>query len=452
MKKLFILILMLFSIVLTSCFKKNNEHEDIIAPEITYKKEYQETTETFQNPDKGFYDALPYTILPEGIENINKYNYRFKYNSLIHLRMNISAFSKKNNNQKDLELTDKALSDLKTLLSIIDSKSSTVIIRFAYDNFDGKKDLEPEVSMILKHIESLCPIFNQFEKTITAVECGLIGPWGEMHSSAIATQETYNKLIKCYLDNTNNTIILCRRPKFVYEYYGYTLFNLDSFNVENNRLGVYNDGYLGSSSDLGTYTDRQKETDWLSKINNNIYYGGEVTMPNSEYNQLNNAQSEMFKLGLSYLNSSWNDTVINRWKNTLYTGNDDLYHNLTEYDYINNHMGYRLVMRNIEYSLENKLYFKLKLENVGFGNLIRKKKLYIIIKNDNYFYKEEIKEYDIYNLEYKLDISTLDKGEYSIYLSLCDEYDTDIVRAIRFANNDTWLDSIKSNKILDITI
>ena len=110
---------------------------------------------------------------------------------------------------------------------------------------------------------------------ITAVEFGLIGPWGEMHSSTVANQTTYNTLIPEYLSATPESMkILLRRPKFVYSYYGYSLATLKDFSVSFNRLGVYNDGYLGSETDLGTYDDRASEVDWLSKLNEDLPYGG----------------------------------------------------------------------------------------------------------------------------------------------------------------------------------
>ena len=37
---------------------------------------------------------------------------------------------------------------------------------------------------------------------ISALECGLIGPWGEMHSSEMANQSVYNIIFKKYLSNS----------------------------------------------------------------------------------------------------------------------------------------------------------------------------------------------------------------------------------------------------------
>lgn len=448
MRKILSFIIIIFiSILASSCDEASTTYD-------VKTIKYEESTVSFENPDIGFYNPLYYSLTQYGITNINKYDYCFNYNSLLHLRVDLSAFSFSSNKSKDLELTNKALSDLDTLFNNINNASSTVILRFAYDKFEGVSNLEPKIEIIEKHIKSLCPLFDKYTSCITAIECGLIGPWGEMHTSTLANQDTYNRLIDTYLNNTNDILILLRRPKFVYQYYGYSLDNLDTFNVSNNRLGVYNDGYLGSSTDLGTYDDREKETNWLNKINKTLnlnYYGGEVTIPTSEYNILNNAQDEMFKLGLSYLNSSWNDEVIKRWKNTKYTGDNKLYKKLSEYDYINNHLGYRLVCNELKYSISNNyLSLDLFITNVGFGNLIRNKKLFILITNEdnNIIMKEEVSNYDLYNLNYNLNIESLESNtDYNLYLSLCDDFINKPVRSIRFAN-DIWDNDLKANLLL----
>ncbi|UKI50126.1 MAG: DUF4874 domain-containing protein [Clostridium sp.] len=60
-----------------------------------------------------------------------------------------------------------------------------------------KKDQEPSISMMEAHIKQLAPILNKYENCITAIEAGMIGPWGEMHSSACANKETINKNYRC---------------------------------------------------------------------------------------------------------------------------------------------------------------------------------------------------------------------------------------------------------------
>lgn len=41
------------------------------------------------------------------------------------------------------------------------------------------------------------------------------------------------------------------------------------------RVGLYNDGYMGSDSDLGTFHDRKRDLKWLRQQTLTSYYGGE---------------------------------------------------------------------------------------------------------------------------------------------------------------------------------
>ena len=414
-----------------------------------YRK-FNETTESFNNPDNGFYEPMGIRCEPDKVQAISA-NY-LKYNALLHLRIDISAFSGKVNNVGDKELTQTMLDGLANEFQRMEDAGTLAIIRFAYDpHFGGSKDMEPSLDMIVKHIKALEPLFKKYESTISAIECGLIGPWGEMHSSAIAKQETYNVLIDTYLACTSpKTKILLRRPAFIYNYYGYTLQTLNSFNVTDNRLGCYNDGYLGSGNDLGTYVNREIETAWLGKLNENLPYGGEVTIPGSEYNRLNNACAEMFLLHLSYLNERWNNEVVARWKNTIYTGEDPLYHNLSEYQYIKNHLGYRFVLNTLRYSLTSKLDFTLDIKNVGFGNLYRSKNVYIIIKNEVNEYLFELGEFSLLNLNYQIDLSNVALGEYQVYYVIADDIKDGMpFHSIRLASDGIWSNEAKANLIIN---
>ncbi len=410
---------------------------------------YKESIDEFSNPDCGFYEPIYICCKTDGVSDIS--NTYLKYNALLHLRIDISAFSGKVNGKEDISFTQTMLKGLDALFAKIDKASCCVIVRFAYDpGFNGTKDAEPKIPMMVNHIESLESLFTKYEKMITAVECGLVGPWGEMHSSQIANQDTYNTLIQAYLNVLPESLkLLVRRPKFLYSYYGYTLATLDSFNVSDCRLGVYNDGYLGSETDLGTYDNREVEVAWLSKINETSSYGGEVTIPDSKYNKLNNAQAEMFQLHLSYLNLRWNDQVVKRWKDTKYTGTDPLYKNSSEFSYIQNHLGYRFVLNHLIYKDDgNKVRLKLNISNVGFGNLLKNKNAYIVFKNEEHTYSFEFQNVDINHLSFEINKTNLASGKYTIYFVLADDFKESGIRSIRFGNQEIWNEEVKGNKLL----
>lgn len=425
-----------------------------VLPPITAVKHeftYTESNETISNPDQGFY--TPYFVATSTnyvAEIPQQMLYR---NALIHLRIDLSAFSYKTNRKKDIELSKEMLAGLERLFKQVDDAEACAIVRFAYDKFEGNSDLEPNISMIETHISQFSTVINKYKNCITALECGLIGPWGEMHSSNLAEQTAFNKVFKKYLSCLDKDVkLLVRRPEMIYKYYGFDIDELNKFDYENNRIGVYNDGYLGSKSDLGTFEDRTVEVAFLEKINQNFPYGGEVTTPTSKYNQLSWACEEMFRTNLTYLNIQWNDEVVARWQNTNYTLTDPLYKGKTEFDYINNHMGYRFVCESAEISIADYFYFQLNMKNVGFGECFKTKNAYLILKNND---TQIVKQFVYKNsliINYHFDISTLSPGSYDVYFVLAEKFTDHAIRGIRFANTNMYNEELNANKIGTITI
>lgn len=414
---------------------------------------YQEITDTINNPDQGFYRPIYVSVKEDGV-SYNK-NIVTDTTQLYHLRIDISAFSQANNETEDKVLTETALSGIDELLSYLQEKNKSAIARFVYDpGLNGASNKEPALDIILQHISQLSPILDQYHDTLTAIEVGLIGPWGEMHTSTMANKDVINALIDAYLNSTTEIPILVRTPKMIYDYLGITMDDISTYRIESTakayRLGLFNDGYLGSSTDLGTYSNREKEVPWLALQNGHLPYGGEVVIPDSTLHNIENCLDEMFQLHLSYLNIEWNYNVIDKWKNSTYTeaaGVDSLYYGETAFQYIENHMGYRFVLENsiLEYDTAiSQLGIDLSLKNVGFGNLNRKMNMTLLLESET----GEITSMDAGQFygEEKITFQTnpnLAEGNYNVYLKLDkgnDKY------ALQFANN-LWNEELQANQI-----
>lgn len=427
----------------------------------TQNLDYSEITDKINNPDQGFYRPIFVSVNEEGV-SYNE-NIITEETQLYHLRTDISAFSAANNGTTDLELTEAALTGIDELLSTLYNKNKSAIIRFVYDpGLNGSSNKEPAVDMIVTHITQLAPILNKHTDTLTAIEVGLIGPWGEMHTSTIANAETINTLIEAFLTTTVDIPILVRTPKMIYNYLGITIDDLSSYTIATTskayRLGLFNDGYLGSSSDLGTYTSRETEVNWLSKQTSHLPYGGEVVVPDSTFHNIENCLPEMYLLNLSYLNIEWNYEVIDKWEASTYTeaaGTDSIYYGNTAFEYIQNHMGYRFVLKDSVFTYPedcSSLNIALSIENVGFGNLNRSKQTTLLLVDEN----EEITSIhgDAYSggtdISIEVPKATLEQlasGTYTLYLKLDNGNDK---YAIQFANN-LWNETLQANCIGTIT-
>ncbi len=433
----------------------------------TQDLDYRESTETLKNPERGFYEPLG-LMLKESNNHPNNYS-----SNLVHLRVGLKAFSGKFNGKGDIPLTQDALNSLDKTIKNVRAGGGSVIIRFAYDNFDGVANPEPSLDMVLKHLDQLKVIFDNNKDTIIYVELGLFGKWGEMHSSSLINTNNVNLILNKMLSIVPEDITVgVRQPGYFANFVGVNRASLASYISKKGdlsyRVGLYNDGYLGSESDLGTFANRSIETSWLKRQATHTFYGGEVVANFASGTPLNTVsyiEREGFITHTTYLNLRWNYTVIDSWKKSTYNGSDEVYKGLSGFTYINNHLGYRLVLRKSDiktntYQLDN-IEGKILVENVGFANLINKKITTIVITNGTNTYEYKI-NFDARTIlsksakEIPFNIKLNNKipsGKYKLYLRISEYGNIDNnYKSIRFANNNIYNETLSGNYIGEINV
>lgn len=295
---------------------------------------YKETTDSFENPERGFYYPLYVELHKSG----NKVSQDMNHN-LFHLRVDISEF-------KDSKLTEDALQALNDLFVNIKAHGGTAVVRFAYDKgFNGKAD-EPDIKLIKTHIRQLSKVINKNEEVVALVEGGMLGQYGEVHSTKACTKENRNAVISTWLNYLNKKItISVRTPMHYTNWLGIDLKQINTSKqkkAEMNRIGIYNDGYLGSKRDLGTYSDRDEEIKWVEKQTRKTFFGGEMVLYYDNDTRRNTASymsKEGFKTHTTYLNILWNNNAIADLKKEVYNGTDKLYNGLSGFTYVDNNLG-----------------------------------------------------------------------------------------------------------------
>ena len=420
---------------------------------------YEESIEEISNPDQGFYRPV-YVKINENGAMYNK-DVINSQTQLYHLRCDISAFSEAVNKAADKPVTDEALKGLDALLFCLKENDKNAIVRFAYDpGYSGSADKEPALDVMLGHVESVCSVLNRYVNTVTAIETGLIGPWGEMHTSAAANPAHITPIINAFLTAASEIPVLVRTPEMIYNYINVSEDKVEEISISPDekayRLGLYNDGYLGSESDLGTYSNRERDINFLSVQNAHLPFGGEVTVPDSPLHNIEACLPEMNKIHLSYLNTEWDNRVIEKWKKTFYTeacGLEKQYYNKTAFTYIQNRLGYRFVLKNSVFTYSatsEKLNVRLKLQNLGFGNLNRNKRAKLIF-TDSTGAVAFIADYGEITVKDELEFNVehgLDSGKYDVYLRIYgEELQSAPLYCVKFANDGLWNDELKANKI-----
>ena len=265
-----------------------------------------------------------------------------------------------------------------------------------------------------------------------------------------------------------------------------------------NDNGSLSEGYpfigTGSQDDF----DRNAALTWMRNQNN--FYGGESVGPGSDdniYPRFPNAVYEAAYAQTTHLNTSWNRRTYKLWGDFVYNEEnvtvpftpphdgvtrtaifDPVYNGRNGMEYIRDRLGYRLVLREANVSEWVKhngtLRFEGKIQNVGFGNVVNKKNVSIILKAKNGF-----KTYTVLtnldardwhpdldsratnsaawrDLNFSIKMGAfgeVPRGDYDIYLKINDPKETSAnKRCIQFANYNIWNTSLAANLIGSTTV
>ena len=366
---------------------------------------------TLENFDRGFYTPQVLHLKPSGGKAIEK-----PYGKLLHLRAEISEFSSNawlsidtTGGKRDTvrgvsqDLTEDALNVLQQTFDNIRDFGGRVIVRICYDPwYNGRSNVTPDHEWVLKHVKQLAPVLSKNTDVIVALEMGMHGAYGEMHSDTSITYDRVAEAVNLMLRNTPPELkILTRTGNYSAKVLGFDNWGVD-FHIDGEkfaeiakakgdtmyRVGMFNDGYLGTQYDYGTWGAdcktsicREEGVAWLEKYSINTPYGGEALTTASGYQVINTPEFlayEGFRTHTSYLNIQWNNNLIDSWKKTPFKQKDFDYDparvdSLSGFKYVNDHLGYRFVLRESWLSdtvgADGILRAKLRIQNVGFGNL-----------------------------------------------------------------------------------
>lgn len=373
------------------------------------------------------------------------------------------------------------------------------------------------------HLWQLGSVYSEFEDCIMAVKGGIFGPWGEMHSSTYArTKEGYHWLLEALLEYVPSSrsilvhaggVMAWHNVEYGTNYSFTNLMPAPERGTTAQRFGMFNDSYSAGGSD-GLYNDngslsegspligtgdindfdRNAALTWMRNQNN--FYGGETVGPGSEdniYPRFPNVLYEAAYAQTTHLNTSYSSRTYELWGNFIYNeGNvtapftsphdgvtrtaifDPVYEGRNGMEYIRDRLGYRLVLREAKVSewvkQNGTLKFEGKIQNVGFGNIVNKKNVSVILQSkeseNKYMTLTSLDARDWHpdldsrasntaawrELNFTINMSdfgTVPSGDYDIYIKINDpkEQSTN-KRSIRFANNgDIWNSDLGANLI-----
>ncbi len=451
---------------------------------------YEESVSTINNPGAGYTKTLWYRCTPgeTAVQNPS--------GNLVLMFVDIGAFSSGVNGTsitdndgnviytegKDYDLDEQFFQAMRGTLENCRKNGSTVALRFRYDA-NGKTNPEPaSFDQVLHHIDQIKEngFLEDYKDILMFVESGFVGAWGEQHSGKYTSLEDKAKLLDAVLDLVPEEVpVTVRTPNIFAKWAGIDMKNIADWVSESGsdaeRIGLYNDGYMGSDSDLGTFSNRENETTWLGKQTLHTYYGGEFS-GNLDWAKKyttylpENAIPEMYKTHLSYINSNvyklYQDYTFGK-EYDVSGADNSAYYGQNVYQFIRDHIGYRFVIRNceLEPSAEQGESFKLnfQVENTGFANPIRPQKAEILLEKDGNYTVQEIdldsrEWYSCTTSEENVEISVpgnLEAGEWNVYLRLSvgnQSISEGNLRTVQFANPDIWNASLGANRLATVEI
>lgn len=433
----------------------------------TTTKTYTASTESFSNPERGFYKYSDTQSSSTGYNLLNQTtltNYRLNQNiTLVFRYFYLNDFV-------NSSIPQSYLNNMQTDFNRIRNAGLKCVIRFAYsDDYGDDVVLDATKTRMLEHINQIKPVLEANVDVIAVMQAGFIGAWGEWYytdqaefggwgynqTNLTSSNYTHRKNITDAILNAlpNTRAVQVRYPKMKQQMYNSTAglpTNQAYTSSSLARIGHHNDCFLSSNSDVGTYSNVATEYPYLEQETKFLPMGGETCAVFDSRTNCTTALLEMSKFHWSYLNLDYHPNVINGWQtNDCFTE-------------IQNRLGYRFELSSAtmptQITLNSQLQVTLNLSNKGFSAPFNERNAYIVLKNTvtNETYPILMDADPRYWLGTKTITENLTlpadivPGSYKMYLHLPDIESSIASRpeyAIRFANTNMWEASTGYNNL-----
>ena len=388
------------------------------------------------------------------------------------------------------------------------------LLRFAYEK-NMNRTGGPTVQQILEHLDQLTPLFRKNADVIYVLEATFIGAWGEWHASTHYIEEDHKALAAIIAKELEvlpvGRMIQVRIPKYKRWVLsqpilgGFQMVNAQNAfsGIPASRIGFENDGFFAGISDGGTWPEPpfyrnpgNPEFDYMTResayvpVDGELYWSDQGIKGECGIDDGLKAAIRMrlhhystFSLEHSYSGSEGKLLTIDRWMQTSIMLNqvqhaklpisDGYFQNAfgdtvarTQFEYITDHLGYRIELQKAVFpkivKLDNILSIEVNLINRGFATFINPRPVYfvlintsgdIVLKQKTDANPQTWQPYKPCDTDYKplmhsieVDISTkqIENGEYMLGLWLPDADESiqlDSRYAVRVANRDVpwWI-------------
>lgn len=228
------------------------------------------------NPERGFYKHFEYHFDSSDPGHVNPSISAYTFDETLAL----TIFYLEDFVGADA-LSSDVITKVETELAALRSKGKKAIVRFAYTAKHPATSYEPTKDQIINHLDQLKAVFTAYDDVVYLFQAGFIGTYGEWYyvnddftysksGGALVGYQNRIDVVDKMLSVTTRQIAV-RTPFYKRGYlypsaYNTTVPGISSWGAEpNNRIGYYNDGFRGSSSDVGTFESDQDREQWFGQ-------------------------------------------------------------------------------------------------------------------------------------------------------------------------------------------
>jgi Domain of unknown function (DUF4832)/Domain of unknown function (DUF4874) len=233
---------------------------------------------------------------------------------------------------KDAAIPESYLAQISTGLGIVRSAGLKTVLRFVYNYPENETDFQnaedASLTRVLAHIAQLAPALQDNADVISVLQGGFIGAWGEWHTSsngltgASARTQVRDALLAAM---PTDKFIQLRYPGHVMAWYTTATTPSQAFSGSApSRIGLHNDCFLASATDVGTYSEdaatRAIERDYVATMSQSAPFGGETCNPADEpgaqvRGSCEDILAEGRQFSLSFLNNDYHrEAFHDRWQ------------------------------------------------------------------------------------------------------------------------------------------
>jgi hypothetical protein len=461
MKRYSIIAGIALALLATACNQKEAAYRGL------EKVSYSPTDEIFANPERGLYSGGSYAsessrALSQGVLK----SARTAGRTLYMLEFWLKPFF-------ESDISEGYLNLIRQSLEAYRGTGVKCILRFGYSDYirdlshpEDDAPFDATEEQVLRHIAQIKPILQEYSDVIYVMQAGFIGCWGEWYYTTNFNMNPQSPedflprkhVVDALLDALpGNRQIELRTPRFKMKMYGWSLADTISRAEAHTpttkaRLAGHNDCYLAGADDQGTFRGQEERAYWNAETKYTIM-GGE-TCAMSKYCECPNTLDNLAKQHFSYLNQSYNRTVINYWiKNECY-------------DELKERLGYRLVLSEADITKKpaagSPLRVVLLIRNDGFASIMNPRDAELVLTGPD---GKVVKTWPLNSdprywmggettvVDQTVELPSGLSGEYTICLNLPDpDYRDNPLYSIRLANKDVWDEETGFNKLHTITL